>query len=160
LAKIRGASKVYLAGTRDYRLKFGPQFGADVMTNVQKDNVVDIIRKDTRGRGVDVVIEAAGSEKAFNDGLSVLAKGGIFLLYGVFGGAISIDGQPIQMYEFSVIGSASVDYTPAIKLIDNGSVGAKDLISHEFTLEKLPEAFSSGLIEKRLENYMKGVVLF
>jgi len=28
------------------------------------------------------------------------------------------------------------------------------------TLDQLPKAFSSGLIEKRHENYMKGVVLF
>ncbi len=161
LAKMRGALKVYLVGTRENRLKFGPQYGADVLINVRQENAVDIIREDTEGKGVDIVIEAAGSEKALNEGLRVLKKGGLFLVYGVFGGGpVSVDIQLIQMYEFTVFGSSSVNYSPAIKLIKRGAVKVKDLITHTFTLEELPEAFSSGVIEKRLDNYMKGVVLF
>jgi len=53
-----------------------------------------------------------------------------------------------------------MNYPPAIKLIQLGAIKVKDLITHKFTIEKLPEAFSSGVIEKRFDNYMKGVVLF
>jgi threonine dehydrogenase-like Zn-dependent dehydrogenase len=51
-------------------------------------------------------------------------------------------------------------YPQAINFIKTGVIPVKDLISHTFSLEELPEAFSSGLIVKRHENYMKGVVLF
>jgi threonine dehydrogenase-like Zn-dependent dehydrogenase len=158
---MRGALKVYLVGTRENRLKFGPQYGADVLINVRQENAVDIIREDTEGKGVDIVIEAAGSEKALDEGLRVLKKGGLLLVYGVFGGGpVSVDIQSIQMDEFTVFGSSNVNYSPAIKLIKRGAIKVKDLITHTFTLEELPEAFSSGVIEKRLDNYMKGVVLF
>ena len=161
LAKMRGASKVYLVGTRESRLKCGPQYGADVLLNVHQENVVDIIREDTEGKGVDIVIEAAGSEKALNEGLRVLKKGGSFLVYGVFGGGpVSVDIQSIQIHEFTVLGSCGINYPPAIKLIQRGAIKVKDLITHTFTIEELPEAFSSGVIEKRLDNYMKGIVLF
>ena len=106
------------------------------------------------------MIEAAGSEKALNESLRVLKKGGVMLLYGVLGGgSISVNVQPIQMLEYTVLGSATVDYPPAIKLIKTGKIKVQNLVSHRFTLDQLPKAFSSGLIEKRHESYMKGVVL-
>lgn len=161
LAKLRGATKVYLVGTREYRLKFGLEYGADLLINAEEEDTVEIIQSDTMGRGVDIVIEAAGSEKALNESLRVLKRGGVLLLYGVFGtGPVSVDVQPIQIYEYTVIGSAMLNYRSAIKLIKTKQVRITDLVSHTFPLEKLPKAFSSGLIEKRHENYMKGVVVF
>ncbi len=161
LVKMRGASKVYLVGTREYRLKYGPLYGADVLINASEDDPVAIIKKETGGKGVDCVIEAAGSERALNEGLLALKKGGFFLLYGVFGGGpISVDVQPIQIYELSVTGTATVSYEPAIRLIQSGAVKVNDLVTHSFTLDELPHAFESGLIEKRMGNYMKGIVLF
>ena len=161
LSKLRGAEKVFLVGTREYRLKHGPEYGADRLINVHEEDAVEAIKAETDGKGVDIVIEAAGSEKALNESLSVLKKGGVMLLYGVFGGGpVSVNVQPIQMSEFTVLGTATVDYPPAIKLIKTGKIKVQGLVSHRFTLKQLPEAFSSGLIEKRHENYMKGVVLF
>jgi threonine dehydrogenase-like Zn-dependent dehydrogenase len=92
--------------------------------------------------------------------MSILKKGGTLQIYGVFGDAVPVDMEMIQLYEFNVVGSAGSNYTTAIKLVENGAVNVKDLISHKFKLEDLPPAFSSGLIEKREDNYMKGVVLF
>ncbi len=161
LAKLRGVSKTYLIGTQENRLRFGPEYGADVLININIENAVEKIRDDTGGKGVDFVIEAAGSEKAINDGFGVLKKGGSFLLYGIHGeGPVSIDIQPVQLYEFIIVGGCGVDYPASINLIKNGSIKVKDLITHTFKLEELPEAFLKGLIEKRLEDYMKGVVLF
>ncbi|KKL69180.1 hypothetical protein LCGC14_2117520, partial [marine sediment metagenome] len=155
-----GASKVYLVGTREKRLRLGPRFGADLAININKDNAAEIIKEDTGGRGVDVVIEASGSERALKDGMSILKKGGTLQIYGVFGAAVPVDLEMIQLYEFNVVGSAGSDYATSIKLVDEGAVNVKDLVSHKFRLEDLPGAFSSGLIEKREDNYMKGVVLF
>jgi L-iditol 2-dehydrogenase len=160
LAKMRGASKVYLIGTRDNRLRLGPLYGADLTININNDNAVEIILSDTEGRGVDVVIEAAGSEKALKDGMSILKKGGTLQIYGVHGTEVPVDLEMIQLHEFNVLGSAGSDYTTAVRLVESGAVNVKELISHRFSIEDLPRAFSSGLIEKREDNYMKGVVLF
>jgi 2-desacetyl-2-hydroxyethyl bacteriochlorophyllide A dehydrogenase len=161
LSKLRGAVKVFLVGTREYRLKHGPEYGADRLINVHEEDAVESIKAETEGKGVDIVIEAAGSEEALNASLRVLKKGGVMLLYGVLGGGpISVNVQPIQLLEYTVLGSAMVDYPPAIKLIKTGKIKVQNLVSHRLTLDQLSKAFSSGLIEKRHENYMKGVVLF
>jgi L-iditol 2-dehydrogenase len=161
LSKLLGATRVYLVGTREYRLQFGAGYGADRTINIHEEDAVQVIRSDTGGKGVDIVVEASGSEKALNEGIAVLKKGGVFLLYGVFGGGpVSIDIQPIQLFEFTLFGTSTVDYPPAINLIETGAVKVGDLISHRFDLEGLIGAFSSGSIENRSGDYMKGVVLF
>jgi len=161
LSTLRGAQNVFLVGTRDYRLEHGPEYGADRLINVHEEDAVESIKAETEGKGVNIVIEAAGSEEALNGSLSLLKKGGVMLLYGVHGGGpVSVNVQPIQMLEYTVLGSATVDYPPAIRLIKTGKIKVRNLVSHEFSLDQLPNAFSSGLIEKRHENYMKGVVLF
>jgi (R,R)-butanediol dehydrogenase / meso-butanediol dehydrogenase / diacetyl reductase len=163
LAKIRGAARVYLVGTRDERLAFGKAYGADLVLNANRDDAVREILKDTGGKGVDVFVEAAGSEKALNDGMKALRKGGLVLVYGVFGGGpIPVDIQPIQLHEFLVVGINGYPnkYPLTMKLIEEGIVDVKSLVSHRFSLEQLPGLFSSGFIAQRKENYTKGVVLF
>lgn len=163
LAKLKGAGKIYLIGTRDDRLAFGEKYGADVMLNTKKNQVEEYILKDTNGRGVDLVIESAGSYQALNSGIEVLKKGGELLIYGVFGGGpVPVDIQPIQMNELIVkgINSGPFKYPVAINLISEGLIDAKSVISHTFRIEELPDLFSGGFISNRKENYMKGVVLF
>ena len=163
LAKLRGAGKVYLVGTRDNRLAFGEEYGADVTLNVNNNDVEDYILKDTKGRGVDLAIESAGSHQALNSSFEVLKKGGELLIYGVFGGGpVPVDIQPIQINELIVKGlnASPFKYPDTIKLISSGKISVKELISHTFKLEDLPQLFSSGFISSRRENYMKGVVLF
>jgi threonine dehydrogenase-like Zn-dependent dehydrogenase len=163
LAKIRGAGRVYLVGTRDERLAFGQAYGADLVLNSGRQDAVREILKDTGGKGVDLFIEAAGSEKALNDGMKVLRKGGVVLVYGVFGGGpIPVDIQPIQLHEFRVVGINGYPnkYPLTMRLIEEGIVDVKSLVSHRFRLGELPELFGSGFIAQRKDNYTKGVVLF
>ncbi|MCL6558249.1 MAG: alcohol dehydrogenase catalytic domain-containing protein [Firmicutes bacterium] len=163
LAKLRGARKVYLIGTRESRLAFGRQYGADVILNVNGDNVEEYILNDTGGYGVDLVIEAAGSHHALNSAFKVIRKGGEILVYGVFGGGpVPIDIQPIQLNELVIKGlnGSPFKYPDTIQLISSGTINVKPLISHTFRLEDLPDLFKSGFISSRKENYMKGVVVF
>lgn len=163
LAKLKGAEKVYLMGTRDERLAFGKEYGANVILNVNKDNIEDYILRDTDGRGVDLVIESSGSVQALNSGLEILKKGGELLIYGVFGGGpVPVDIQPIQINELIIKGlnSAPFKYPETIELISNGKISVTSLISHTFRMEDLPGLFSTGFISERKENYIKGVVLF
>lgn len=163
LAKLKGAGKVYLVGTRDSRLTFGEKYGADVTLNSKRDNVEEYILNDTNGRGVDLAIEAAGSHVALNSAIEVIKKGGEILIYGVFGGGpVPVDIQPIQMNELIIKGlnSGPFKYPVAIDLISKGIIDVKSVISHIFKIDELPDLFSSGFISNREENYMKGVVLF
>ena len=60
LAKVMGAKKVILTGTRKERLKAGEKTAADVVINVREEDPVNRIIQETNQEAVEVVIEAAG----------------------------------------------------------------------------------------------------
>ena len=163
LAKLSGATEVYLMGTRDERLALGAEYGADLTVNVLHEDTKSMILKRTKGRGVDVVIEAAGSSQALNEAIAILRKGGSLLLYGVYSDEpIAVPMLKFVLNEFNCFGIAdnTNGYPLAIKLLEKGTINVNPLITHTFTIDELPDAFTSGLIEKRLDGYMKGVVIF
>lgn len=163
LAKLRGASKVYLIGTREERLRLGAHYGADITINTHNDNVLKVILEHTQDKGVDVVIDAAGTEESITNGFNVLGRGGIFIAYGVYPiKPIMVEMQKVVLEEFSIFGySSNYDgYPGAIELLSTGQIDAVPLITHTFNLKELPDAFSSGLIKNRRDGYIKGVVVF
>jgi threonine dehydrogenase-like Zn-dependent dehydrogenase len=163
LAKLRGASKVYLIGTREERLRLGVHYGADITINIHNDTASKTILEHTQGKGVDVVIDAAGSKKSLTDGFTVLRRGGTFLAYGVYPvRSIMVDMQKVVLEEFLIFGYSSNNngYPGAIELLSTGKVDGMPLITHTFNLEELPDAFSSGLIKDRRDGYIKGIVVF
>jgi threonine dehydrogenase-like Zn-dependent dehydrogenase len=139
-------------------LKLGSQFGADLAIHAEKEDAVEIILEQTRGRGVDVMVEAAGSPQAFDEGMRILRKGGQVLLYGVFGGKVNVDLQPIQFCEYRVVGSCGLDYPAALEFLERSSVPVGSLVTHRFDLQGLVDAFKNGLIREQRDGYIKGVV--
>ncbi|MCK4924711.1 MAG: alcohol dehydrogenase catalytic domain-containing protein [Spirochaetes bacterium] len=158
LLKERGTSSVYIVDIQEHRLQLGPQFGADLTIHAQREESVQIIRDSTGGRGVDVVVEAAGSQKALGEGMQVLRKGGYLLLYGVFGGPVNVDLQPIQFCEYTVVGSCGLDYPAALEFIGRRTVPVERMVTHRFELGGLVDAFESGMIREQRDGYIKGVV--
>ena len=160
LLKDRGAAAVYLIDVQDHRLGLGSRFSADRLIHAGREGTVELIREATGGRGVDLVVEAAGSAAALEEGLNVLRKGGCLLIYGLFGGAVTVDVQLIQSGEHTVVGSCGLDYPGALRFIERNVVPMDLLVTHRFDLESLVSAFSSGLIGEQRQGYVKGVVLF
>jgi len=158
LLKERGARSVFVVDIQEHRLMLGRQFGADFAIHAEKEDTVGTILEHTGGRGVDVMVEAAGSPKAFDEGMRVLRKGGQVLLYGLFGGKVSVDLQPIQFCEYRVVGSCGLDYSAALEFLVRSSAPVESLVTHRFDLQGLVDAFQSGLIKEQRDGYIKGVV--
>ncbi|MBN1835305.1 MAG: alcohol dehydrogenase catalytic domain-containing protein [Spirochaetales bacterium] len=162
LAKLHGAATVLLVGTRQGRLDYGPRFGADRLILAGREDPVSAVLEATDGRGAELVVEASGSGVALGQCLAAARKGGSVIIYGVFGTAVSLEVQPIQLHELQVFGTANILYPPAIRLIREAKVRIQPLITHRLRLEELPDAFAGGSIQERrgaYEGYMKGVVL-
>lgn len=161
LSKLWGASRVYLMGTREERLRLGTQYGADLLINVIKEDPVKAILEDTAGKGVDFAVEAAGSPEALRDSVKILKKGGRLLIYGVLGERnAAIDFQTVLLRELTLFGVAdnTQGYQFAIHLIYSGVVPVKPLITHIISLDELPGFFEKGVIPRREGGYIKGVV--
>ena len=84
LAKRSGAAQVVVIGAPDDRLAMAVRMGADetISLDLAPEARLDRVRALTGGRGADVVIEAAGSPRAFEEGLDLARNGGAFVIAG------------------------------------------------------------------------------
>jgi D-arabinose 1-dehydrogenase-like Zn-dependent alcohol dehydrogenase len=85
LARICGASTVYAIGAPQDRLALAKRMGADHVYDLGATTAaerLEDVRSRTYGEGVDVAIEAAGSSRAFEEGLDLIRDGGRYVIAG------------------------------------------------------------------------------
>lgn len=83
LAKLRGAEVFATAGSTQ-KLEIARNEGADHVINYGTENFAEAVRQETRGYGVDVVMDSVGG-KTFRKGWKLLAPMGRYILYGFAG---------------------------------------------------------------------------
>ena len=84
-AKLSGASLVIGIDSVPRRLEIAKQLGADVVLHFKEQAVVAEIKRLTGG-GVDVAIEALGTQATFENALRSLRPGGTLSSLGVYSG--------------------------------------------------------------------------
>jgi S-(hydroxymethyl)glutathione dehydrogenase/alcohol dehydrogenase len=75
-ARLAGAAKIIAVDIDDGKLVLAQKMGATRSVNAKKDDPVAIGKSETAGRGIDVVIEAAGSAAAFRTTVEAVRPGG------------------------------------------------------------------------------------
>jgi threonine dehydrogenase-like Zn-dependent dehydrogenase len=83
-AKLMGATTIIGVETVPARAAVARQLGADHIVDFRKEDPVAAILNLTQGRGVDVAIEALGTQKTFGAALQVLRPGGTLSSLGVY----------------------------------------------------------------------------
>jgi L-iditol 2-dehydrogenase len=85
LARLGGAAAVYAIGAPGDRLELARRMGADHVYDLDRttaaERLEDLMSR-TSGEGADVVIEAAGSSRAFEEGLTLARDGGRYVIAG------------------------------------------------------------------------------
>lgn len=85
LARLNGASTIIAIGAPAQRIEFATRMGADVafdLTATTPEQRLEEVRALTHGEGVDVVVEAAGSARAIEEGLTLVRDGGRYVVAG------------------------------------------------------------------------------
>ena len=85
LARLGGAATVFAIGAPAARLELARRMGADHLFDLESTTAADRaadVRARTHGEGADVVIEAAGSARAFEEGLDLVRDGGRYVIAG------------------------------------------------------------------------------
>ena len=121
--------------------------GADIVFDFTKEDVVDSIKHLTGGRGVDVAIEALGTQSTFESALRVLRPGGTLSSLGVYSGKLSVPVEPFA----SGLGDHKIVTTLCpggkermrrlMELVRHGRLDLTPLLTHAFTLDKINEAY-------------------
>src|ERR1700759_5328670 len=75
-ARLAGAGRIIAVDLNPEKLALAAKMGATHGIDASKDEVVAIARRETSGRGVDVVIESAGSPAAFRTSTEAVRPGG------------------------------------------------------------------------------------
>jgi L-iditol 2-dehydrogenase len=85
LARVSGASAIFAIGAPASRLALASDMGADEVFDLDSTSAeerLEAVRARTHGEGADVVIEAAGSPRAIEEGLVLARDGGRYVVAG------------------------------------------------------------------------------
>lgn len=157
-ARLLGASMVIGVDGDDSRLAMAKQLGVDVVLDYRKVDVAAEIRRLT-GTGVDVAIEALGTQSTFETALRVLRPGGTLSSLGVYAGKLAIP--------YEAFGAGLADYRIVttlcpggkermrrlIEMVRCGRLDLRPLITHRFKLADIAEAYR--LFGERADGVMK-----
>ncbi len=145
-AKKMGTEKAIMIDLVEERLKFAEKLGADETVNAGKMDVVETVRKLTRGYGADVVIEAIGLPATWEQALKLVRKGGTVLEFGGCppGTEVRVNAEMLHYGEVTVTGAfhtTPLHFRKALNLIASRTIDVRPLITKKMKLEDIKEAF-------------------
>lgn len=147
--KARGVAKIIASGRRESRLKLARESGADVVVDAGRDDIVTIVNKVTSGKNADIVFECAGSSGTFQQAIGSVHRGGKVNLVALYEQPVTWNPAFIVTKDINLIGCGlRWDIPGAVNLLKSGQVDTKPLITHEFPLEKIKEAFETQLMDE------------
>ena len=158
-ARLKGASQVIGVESDTFRAETARRMGADVVVNYLEQDVVEEIRRITGGRGVDVAIEALGTQNTFEGALRVLKPGGTLSSLGVYSGKLTLPLEPFA----AGLGDHKIVTTLCpggkermrvlLELVRHGRLNLAPLLTHTFPLDRITEAYE--LFGSRRDNVIK-----
>lgn len=147
LARARGAGSIILIDLNADRLAAAAALvKPDLAIAAEHGDPVAAVLEATGGRGADVVITAAASGRAQEQGLRMLARRGRLSLFGGLAKDapdITVDANLVHYRELTIVGvngSSPAHNKRALELIASGDVPVTDLITHRLPLDRVLEA--------------------
>lgn len=149
-AKKKGAKDVIVVDVLNNKLKLAKKLGADLTINSKEEDVVKIIEQRTQGKGADVVVETAGTAEAINIGTECIKHNGKFVWYSWVTAPVTLNISRWHDDGIEHINTCLVHHTvqervvwtpTALRPVLQGLVDIKPLLTHEFRLDQIKEAF-------------------
>lgn len=162
MAQAAGATKVIMVGNEPVRLQAGEMLGANLLINILNEDPVQIVRKVTRGEMAHRVIDATGAKEAFQQGLDMTGKGGVYTNIGGFRATDEVTFKPDRLkrdkidIRFSHQGTNS--FEAALEVIRSRKYLLEKLVTHHLPLEETERGLHA--LEKREGNPIKIALTF
>ncbi|SDM40037.1 NADPH2:quinone reductase [Psychrobacillus sp. OK028] len=149
LGKAAGAYVIATAGS-DEKLEICRQLGADVVINYRTENFIEIVKKETNGKGANIIFDPVGGD-TFDQSRKCIAFEGRILVIGFAGGRIadaptnhaliknySIVGVHFGLFRKLYPDEVKKAHDELMKLFLAGKI--RPLIYQEYLFEDVPEA--------------------
>ena len=146
-AKLSGASLVIGVDMLAGRLEMARKLGADHVVDASKGDVVEQIMQLTRGRGVDVAIEALGTQQTFEAALRVLRPGGTLSSLGVYSSDLTIplDAFAAGLGDHRIVTGLCPGGKERMRrlmsVIASGQIDLAAMVTHRYTLDDIEAAY-------------------
>jgi L-iditol 2-dehydrogenase len=143
LARRAGASRIFAADRVPHRLALARRMGADTTVLAPRESLLDAVMDETRGRGADVAIEAAGSAETVNAAIAATRPGGQVAIVGLTAEvSMRVDLMVAMLKELRIqtVKRSNHRGAAAVGLLASGAI-PDALVTHRLPLEKTPDAF-------------------
>lgn len=149
MAKAAGASRIFVTDKLSQRLEFARDLGATDVFLADGQEHKHILAA-TNKRGVDVAFEAAGVNEAVESAVETAKPGGRVVIIGIpADDRTSFKASSSRKKGLSIMICRRMKFTypRAIRLVTNGQVNLRSMITHVLPLTEYNKAFD--LAEKR-----------
>ena len=158
-AKLMGAAQVIGVDSDPVRLAMAKRMGADVTLDFTKVDVVDEVKRLTRGYGADVAIEALGTQQTFESALRSLRPGGTLSSLGVYSGKLELPytafaaGLGDHRIVTTLCPGGKARMGRLIAMVQAGRFDPTPLVTHHFRLSQIGDAYR--VFSNRLDGVLK-----
>ena len=146
-AKLKGATTIIGVDSVPPRMAMARRLGADHVVDYTAEDPVEAIMRLTNGRGVDVAIEALGTQATFEACLRVIRPGGVLSSLGVYSSDLKL---PLGAFAAG-LGDHTIVTTLCpggkermrrlMNVIRSGRADLRGLVTHRFKLEEIEAAY-------------------
>lgn len=146
-AKLMGATRIIAVDTVPARLAMAKRMGADAVVDFKKEDPVEAIMRLTDGRGVDVAIEALGTQATFEAALRVVRPNGVLSSLGVYSSDLRIPldafaaGLGNKSIRTSLCPGGKERMRRMMEVVESGRADLSGLVTHQFKLDDIEKAY-------------------
>lgn len=146
VARQMGVETLIAVDKSASRLEMASRFGADVLVDSSTEDPVERILAETGGAGVDAVVEAVGVKSTYDWCVRIVRKRGAVMAFGYVDEQVPFPMRSLIFREVSVVGCTGFTYESdkVLALIGQGKIDVKPLITHEYALSDVQEAFETA----------------
>jgi alcohol dehydrogenase len=146
-ARLAGATTIIAVDSVPARMEVSRRMGADYVVDFKATDPVAEIMRLTDGRGVDVAIEALGTQNTFESALRVLRPGGTLSSLGVYSTDLKIplDAFAAGLADLKIVTTLCPGGKERMRrlmaVVASGRVDLKPLVTHRFKLDQIEAAY-------------------
>ncbi len=157
--KALGAARVLVTDVSDTRLALARQVGADFAVNTKDRDFGEALTECFGPDKADVIYDCAGNDVTMGQAIRHARKGSAIVLVAVFSKPASVDLAVLNDHELDLNTSMMYrheDYVDAIRLVSEGKVQLRPLMSRHFPFAEYQAAYE--YIDANRETTMKVLI--